>query len=217
MRNLLKVLLLGIQIPVASQITNQLPHLFANGLSGVASKAVDYKAVMATKYIRTRSTPEPMREDYMGPRSNVVTSIADTKLNETISDKQMNPNLDLPFDSQSLIPGETIAAVFDLLKSPPPFEQATINVPTTMTVLLTSPNAYLGKMSPLHGEVRWLQRDGFLHVELVSTSNGYVVIHWPVRKLGIPQNAKLILLATVVILQNFYYINLPVGSILPDI
>lgn len=145
------------------------------------------------KNAKPKLTSEFTRGCYMGPKSRIVTGVVDTKLNEIAPDNEIKPCIELPIDKQSLTPGEALAAVFALLKFPPPFEQATIKIPIAMTLLLTHPNAYLGKMSPLHGKARWLQGDGQSQLELINAPNGYACIQWPARELGIPNGAKLVL------------------------
>jgi hypothetical protein len=179
MRNLLKIFLLGIQIPLVSQVVNK-THLTPKHLA-------TSKQSVAIKCIKPKLATDLMVDGYMGPRSKVVTGITDIKLQE------ITPRKEVVIAEQNLSAGETIAAAFALLKFPPPFEQATIHIPKNMTLLLTSPNAYFSKMSPLHGQAHWLQGNELSQLEPINAPNGYVVLHWPVRKLGIPKDAKLIL------------------------
>ena len=165
MRNLFKALLLVIQISAVSYAADSMPSLAPNFM---------YKHVSSS---------------HLELESNVIASKTDTKLNESVCDKKPSPCI----DNQSLTSGEALAAAFALLQLSPPIETATINIPTAMTLLLTSPNAYLSNMSPIQGEACWLQGSGISQLEPINASSGYVLMRWPARKLGIPKDAKLIL------------------------
>jgi hypothetical protein len=191
MKKLLNILLFVIQVPLVSHTVNKTSRLVPNYPSAVIPKVVHAKAAAIVKRVKPELTSESIIDNYLGPRSRVVTG--DTKLNETVSCETTKPELQLPINKQNLTTGESVAAAFALIKFPPPFEQATIYIPVTMTLLLTSPNAYLGKMSPLCGKARWLQGDGLSRSESVIAPNGYALLYWPARELGVPTNAKLIL------------------------
>ena len=185
MSNLLKILLIVVQIPIASYAVNKTPHLIFNKLKNASLKATN------TVTIEQDGSPlgYESTEDYRGPHSKIVTStIVDIKLNKITSNKEV-----IESNSNNLTIGEATAAGFALLKFPPTFEQATIDIPIVLTILLTSPNAYLGKMSPLRGKAHWLQGDDHFLFETIDAPNGYALLRWPANKLGTPKNAKLIL------------------------
>lgn len=168
MRNQLKFLLLSIHIPIMGQVVNLTPYLRLND-----------KTVI---YISDNN------------KAKTVTGLTNAEFITVKSYTKNSPDLQQPVvDDERLTPGEALAAVFTLLGLPPSFEQAVINIPKSMTLLLTNPHAYLGKMSPLRGEAQWLQSDGRSQLETINVNNGYIRLQWPMRKLGSPKGAKLIL------------------------
>lgn len=104
-----------------------------------------------------------------------------------------SPNISsTPFaTSDRLTPNEAFAACYNLLRLPPPFEEATIRFPTNMAILLVDPHAYQGSMSPFSGVATWSQPDGRTHKEPIASRGGYLVLRWPSKALGSPNPGTL--------------------------
>ncbi len=82
-----------------------------------------------------------------------------------------------------------MAATYALMKLSPPFEDATVSLPSNILLLVADAATYAGVMRPISGSVTWAQGNGRQLTENVSSLSGYKVLRWPSRELGHPEGA----------------------------